>query len=222
MKTMIERRYMKQLCERFGQLLLCVMIGASMLIGCAVHRDLKISEVGLKAVEFYLDEPRDHRLALADHRLKYRNSNGQEDEVELGLYGILPGGGWLVVWEEQNYTGLPVKEDFLNFWNRSVPGIKVREGFFGTPGTGVSYAYRVSGEHRRGSITDKIDDVVKFGPQPRPSIGGDFAEDGSLASRIPTQSRTISRNWSGTDPIDNNQENDWERKTQSFGAPTPQ
>lgn len=171
------------------------MIAALMFTGCAVHRDLRISEVGLHAMELYFAEESGNRLALADHTLKYKNSNGQEGEVDLGVFGTLPGGGWLVVWEEQNYSGTPEKEDFLNIANRYVPGIKVSDGFFGT---GISYSYRVSGKHNRGFITDKTDDVVKFGVQPRPSIGGTFVEDGSLANKLPRGSRNISRKWGGT------------------------
>jgi hypothetical protein len=193
------------------------MIGTLMFAGCAVHRDLRISEVGLHAVELYLAEESGNRLALADHTLKYKNSNGQEGEVDLGVFGTLPGGEWLVVWEEQNYSLTPVKEDFVNFYGRSVPGIKVSDGFFGT---GISYSYRVSGKHERGLITDKTDDVVKFGAQPRPSIGGNFVEDGSLANKLPRGSRNISRKWGGIHPIDNDREDDWEKKTQSLGAPT--
>jgi hypothetical protein len=209
--------HIKQLRKQFGQLLLLLMIGAPMFIGCAVHRDLRISEVGLHAVELYLAEDSGNQLALADHTLTYKNSNGLEGEVDLGVFGTLPGGGWLVVWEEQNYSDPPEKEDFVNFFGRSVPGIKVSDGFFGI---GISYSYRVSGKHRRGFITDKTDDVVKFGVQPRPSIGGSFIEDGSLANKVPSQSRTISRKWGIIHPIDNDREDDWIKKTQSFGGPT--
>jgi hypothetical protein len=62
------------------------MIGALMFAGCAVHRDLRISEVGLHAVELYLAEESGNRLALADHTLTYKNSNGQEGEVDLGVF----------------------------------------------------------------------------------------------------------------------------------------
>jgi len=127
--TMVAHRHIKRPRKRFGWLLLLVMIGTLMFAGCAVHRDLRISEVGLHAVELYLAEESGNRLALADHTLKYKNSNGQEGEVDLGVFGTLPGGEWLVVWEEQNYSLTPVKEDFVNFYGRSVPGIKVSDGF---------------------------------------------------------------------------------------------
>ena len=125
--------HIKQLRKQFGLFLLLLMIGAPMFIGCTVHRDLRISEVGLHAVELYLAEDSGNRLALADHTLMYKNSNGLEGEVDLGVFGTLPGGGWLVVWEEQNYSDPPEKADFVNFFGRSVPGIKVSDGFFSLP-----------------------------------------------------------------------------------------
>ena len=50
------------------KLTLCLLIGAALMSGCTANRKLKITEVGLKEVELYLDEPADHVLSLRDHK----------------------------------------------------------------------------------------------------------------------------------------------------------
>jgi len=209
--------------------------------GCATTRNLKITEVSLNAVELYLDEPRSNSLDLTGQKLRYMNSSG--DQVELDLFGTIPGGGWLIVWEAPNCTGCPASLDYVNFFNNNVPGIAVPQGFFANP-QADTFAYRVYGRGTRYIFPffifyDDVDDVVKFGggsqgPVPRPDIGGTFQETGQLGAnkaRVPgqggSQARTISRRWqydtSGlpTTPIDTDDESDWERTGDSLGAPTP-
>ncbi len=210
------------------------LIAVSMLAGCTVHRKLRITEVGLTSVELHLDEPADHTLALVDHRFVYKSSGGVTSQID--LFGSIDGGKYLVVWEEAGYSGAPVSAGYTNWAQTSVPGIKVEEGFFGTPQAGETFACRVFGTHRRGSVTDKVDDVVKFGPwdpmdaaiPARPDLGGGaFAEDGSLKDkeREPgvgvIKAKTISRRWGANGPTDNDRENNWTEKNESFGSATP-
>ena len=217
----------------FKAAIIC-LIGLSLLNACRVHRDLRITEVGLTAVELYLDEPANNTLALADHKLLYKSSNG--DTAQIDLSGSIDGGKFLVIWEESGYSGSPVRADYTNWAQTLVPGIKVEEGFFGAPQAGDTFAYRVFGTHGRGSVTDKVDDVVKFGPwdpedaaiPPRPDMGGGaFVEDGSLSDkeREPgvgvVKARTISRRWRPEGPADNDHEYNWTEKNESFGSPTP-
>jgi hypothetical protein len=207
--------------------------------GCATNRSLKITEVSLDAVELHLDEPVGNGLALSGMKLVYLNSAGLRSEVD--LFGAIDGAGWLVVWEAPanlNVTA-PTSLDYVNFFNRNVPGIAVPTGFFSSAGADT-FAYRVSGRSSRFIFPFflfyfDVDDVVKFGgaaagPAPRPSIGGAFAETNALGAnrmREPaagiTPARTISRKWdSGTArPIDTDSESDWSRETDSLGRATP-
>ncbi len=73
-----------------------------------------------------------------------------------------------------------------------------------------------------------MDDVVLFGPRPRPAIGGNFLEDGSLGNDSPeaagspqSQQGTVSRRFPGGTAQDTDAEQDWRSRWESFGAPTP-
>jgi len=213
--------------------------------GCATNRNLKITEVSLDAVELYLDEPRANSLDLTGQKLRYMNSQGDDKEVD--LFGTLPGGGWLIVWQgtpgtATSYSGVPFSDNYVNFFGRNVPGIHVSDGFFSKPQS-ETFAYRVYGRGTRYIFPffifyDDTDDVVKFGgvtqgspAVPRPDIGGTFQETGQLGAnktRDPGPGgRTISRQWNYDQnsipvaPIDTDNENDWERVRDNLGAPTP-
>ena len=117
--------------------------GAVALAGCTTHHKLKITEVGLTAVELHLDEPMGNSFDLTDQQLRYVNSAGYQSQID--LFGTIPGGGWLVIWEQAGYTGNPVSASYTNYFGRPVPGIQVKEGFFdGTNAT--TFAYRVTGQ----------------------------------------------------------------------------
>lgn len=207
--------------------------GAVALVGCENDRNLKITEVGLTAVELHLDEPMGNSFNLVDQQLRYVNSAGYQSQID--LFGTVPGGGWLIVWEKAGYTGNPVAADYTNYYGRYVPGIQVKEGFFSST-SATTFAYRLTGRHTRYIFPfffayDNTEDVVKFGDGTRPQIGGTFTETNYLgAAKVRTQgsgltpSKTISRLWSRANPptmIDTNSEADWERKDDNFGAPTP-
>ena len=211
-------------------LLLILAVGLS---GCTVTRDLKITEVGLREVELYLDEPTANRLALDDHKLMFISSSGDTDEVL--LFGSIGGGKYIVVWEDPNYNGVPVDADYINYFTTRIRGIKVPNGFFGAQSATDTFAYRIYGTHNRGFVTDKVKDVVKFGPYDpaasppvlRPQSGGVFTEDGSLKNEVRAErqglskARTISRKWNSGAPQDTDSENDWKGKSESFGSATP-
>ncbi len=207
--------------------------------GCATNRSLKITEVSLDAVELHLDEPTGNRLDLSGIKLIYLSSAGQQSEVN--LFGAIDGAGWLVVWEAPpnlNVT-VPTSLDYVNFFNRNVPGIAVPPGFFTSAGADT-FAYRVNGRSSRFIFPFflfyyDVDDVVKFGggaagPVPRPAIGGAFAETNALGAnrmREPSSglspARTISRRWDAASgrPIDTDSEDNWTRETDSLGRATP-
>ena len=67
---------------------------------------------------------------------------------------------------------------------------------------------------------DKVNDVVTFGPSPRPSSGGAFTEDGTLNNAKPSGTQSISRAFTGNTPIDTDKESDWSQKVTTPGAPT--
>jgi hypothetical protein len=203
---------------------------ALLLSACTVNRELLITEVGLKAVELHLAEPANNVLGLGDVFLEYKNSNGDTGRVELS--GQMPGGGYLIVFEDANHMGNPVAASYSNFSGRSVPGLMVRNGFFGNMQLGQSLSFRVSGRHFRlvalFPVWDRVDDVVLFGPQPRPAIGGVFLEDGSLANDFPrppasnqSPQDTVSRGFPNGTAQDANAERDWRTRPDSFGRATP-
>ena len=196
-------------------------VALALVSGCAVYRDLRITEVGFREVEIYLDEPADHTLALQDHVFSYIGSGGETNEFE--LFGSLDGGEFIVIWEDPHSADAPSAADYYNFDNRYVRGIRVPTGFFGTQTNTQSYAYRVHGRHKRGTITDKVDDVVKFGPSPRPSIGGVFTETMGLTNATRTvrdgviKAETVSRFWRAEGLVENDREDDWRMRRETFG-----
>lgn len=181
------------------------LVGVVLLLTACTQ--LLLTEVGLKAVELHLAEPSNNVLDLSDIFLEYRNSNGDTGRLE--LQGSTYGQGFLC----------------------SVPGLMVRNGFFGNMQLGQSLSYRVSGRHFRlvalFPVWDEVDDVVRFGPRPCPAIGGAFVEDGSLGNDFPRPpagnqaQETVSRLFPSAVAQDNNQEQDWRTRPDSFGAATP-
>jgi len=73
--------------------------------GCAVYRDLRLTEIGKDKVELYLDEPADNRLTLVDHRLIVNTSDNLSNQLDLSVLGrSLAGGEFLIVWEDPNHS----------------------------------------------------------------------------------------------------------------------
>jgi hypothetical protein len=219
--------------DRHPALLALAAAGALTLTGCSNDRNLKITEVGLTAVELHLDEPAGNSLALVDQQLRYVNSAGYQSQID--LFGTIYGDGWLIIWEQPNYQGPPVSASYTNYFGRQIPGIQVKEGFFDSANAD-GFAYRLTGSHFRYIFPffyayDNTEDVVKFGPGTRPATGGAYTETGYLGAMKPrtqgagaTPSKTISRLWSRATPpkmIDTDNEADWERKDDNFGAQTP-
>ncbi len=174
------------------------------LLGCGQSRDLKITEVGYRAVEIALSEPPDHAMGLNDIELRWKRAyidattnQPMEESGAVELHGRIRGLRHLVIWEKPGHTGPPRSEDYTNSRNETSDGIAVAEGFFGTQDDTSAYAYRVVGYNTRVvallfPVRDSVDDVVKFGPHDpgnasvpvRPDIGGRFTSDGSLAGEV--------------------------------------
>lgn len=89
---------------RIGGLLSLVLFLA-LSTGCAVYRDLRLTEIGKDKVELYLDEPADNRLTLVDHRLIVNTSDNLSNQLDLSVLGrSLAGGEFLIVWEDPNHS----------------------------------------------------------------------------------------------------------------------
>ncbi len=213
---------------------LCPLV--ALLAGCTATRGLRITEVGVGVLELYLDEPPDHTLSLSDHVLEFKSVDPATGTTEVGsieLFGSLDGGKFMVVWEAPNHTGPPISASYTNFHQRSVDGIAVEPGALGVVDNARSYAYGVSASLYRYVFPffyalDESDDVVTFGPRPRPSVGGAFAETGALDSVMRTLAQGIFRGrtvWrkapsvNGVNtPQDNDTEADWREDDESFGT----
>jgi hypothetical protein len=191
-------------------------------VGCGVNRKLKLTEVQPNAIEVYLDEPSSHRLDLTNLKLTWAAKDAAtpptRGEINLGVGGTLDGGRFLIIWEDTNYIGAPVRQNF----QPSVAGIKVPSGSFPPYGNTPGVSVRVAGKHYRSLflVRDQVSDVVRFGPMPRPDRFGAFTEDGSLAAEKPSGNRSISRDFSAGAPVDTDSESDWSVRFASPGAPT--
>ncbi len=207
---------------------LCLVTVSFLLVGCNVNRNLKVTEVAADRVELFLDEPADKELYLTGIKLKWisQDPNAQpvSGEVDLGAAGPLHGRQFLVVFEDANYTDVPVAQAI---GSGTILGIKVRGGFFPGYITGTSVSMGVSGKNTRSVFFVPLyyhhaDDVVRFGPRPRPLLAGAFNENGSLDNIGPEGGReSVSRTFSGSDPTDSNSEADWSLRPNSIGIPTP-
>ena len=187
--------------------------------GCTRVWGLKVTEVGKREVELFLDEP--DALQLTGFSLTWEGDGGQAGTIALpALASPMPAGTFLVVWEQSGYNDVPVEEAFTTGPIASVPGIKVRGGFFSQIDNAGSVVY-IRGS--RGSfVRHKVRDTVKFGPGNRPASGADaFTEDGTLGS--PSGSVSVQRRWDGSAPKDTDKESDWTKPFigENWGAPTP-
>jgi hypothetical protein len=141
--------------------------------------------------------------------------------VDLVLAGTLQGGKFLMIYEDPNYMGAPVASSFPG----PTAGIKVKNGFFPGYGQNPSVSMSVDGKHFRTYIIfvplyeDQVNDVVRFGPTPRPSLFGTFHEDSSLSMVKPVGNDSVSRTFSGNVPVDTDNESDWSRKQATPAAP---
>lgn len=195
--------------------------------GCTMDRQLKITEVAPDAVELNVAEPPPNRLVLDDHLLNWArvdHESGQMTTGSIPLMGEFAAGAFVVVWMDPTYNGPPVPQDYVTESGQSVPGIKVQAGALPEWKDGDSGAFSLSGDHPRGAWTDRVTDLVKFGPAPRPPLDGAFQEDGSLNDARPQTGISISRRWTddGSAPIDTDSESDFQLKPASPGAPTHQ
>lgn len=207
---------------------------ATVASGCAmthVERNLIITEVGKKQVELYLDEPSSEILRVGQGMvLTVTTASGNTRELDFGTYDhTMPGGTYLMVWEEGGYTGPPVRQEFPGGQTGYVPGLKVSQRFFDGFDDSPS-ELRLNGDHSRTTgvlvvfprrTVERIRDVVRFG-QPaidRPATGGNFHQTGTLGS--PTGSVSLQRKWSMGQPLDRNLEDDWKHNATSWGVPTP-
>ncbi len=159
----------------------CIVV---QLFGCGTSRELVITEVGYRAVEISLNEPRTHVMGLNDIELRWKRAvidPATNQVVEEGnaveLHGRITGLGHLVIWEKPGHTGPPRPEPYTNSFGHTGDGIAVHEGFFGSQDDTSGYAYRLQGHNTRVvallfPVRDSVDDVVKFGPyNPHTTVG---------------------------------------------------
>jgi hypothetical protein len=226
---------MIQLATLPRALFLPAFLGLLVLVpGCAgtQTRGLKISEVGRRSVELYLDEPTTNAMNVGgSYKLSFRTGQGTTHAVLLeALNAPVTGGQFLMVWAQSGYQGPPVAEAFPSGQQGAVPGIKVPAGFFDDIDS-QPCEVRLSGERNRVSgllaifplfTKDVLDDVVRFGSPvgDRPESGGTFVSNGSLTN--PSGSTSHQRLWSSGAPLDTNGEADWlSAVLTSWGVPTP-
>ena len=190
-----------------------------------MNRQLLITEIAPDAVELNVAEPPPNKVVLDDHALNWArvdHESGQMTTGSIPLAGELAAGGFIVVWMDATYNGPPVPQDFVNESGQSVPGIKVQAGALPEWKDGDSGAYSLSGDHPRGAWTDRVSNLVRFGPAPRPPLDGTFREDGSLNDARPQTGASIARLWNadGSGPINSGSEGDFQLKPPSLGGPT--
>ncbi len=208
---------------------------AGLLSSCARSTrivQLKISEVGTDKVELFLNDPGPQQLNNVV--LTYTKPNGVQGSVDLGALGTnMPANSFLIVWEQRGYQGPPVAQDYPSGQSGVVPGVKVKEDFFGGAGSRPGavcisglISQRVTGLLGIFPVVTKfiVDDVVRFG-QPasdRPSTCGTF-NNGSGSLGNPAGSAPLVRRWqSSGGPQDTDSESDWSRLFGgSWGVRTP-
>ena len=213
---------------------LAIVTVSLLLPGCGVNRKLKVTEVEPNQVEMFLDEPANNQLDLTNMKFKWISQDPApaaqptppptSGEVDLGVAGTLQGGKFLMIFEDSTYTGLPVAQSYAG----QAPGIKVKNGFFPGYGQNPSVSMGVDGKHYRTYIIfvpvyqDEVNDVVRFGPRPRPNLFGAFHEDNmhTLDGVKPQGNQSVSRTFSSGAPVDTDSESDWSSKLNSPAAPT--
>ena len=210
---------------------LCLVTVSFLLVGCAdTPRNLKVTEVAAHQVELFLDEPSTNvELGVDPLKLRWISQDpGAQPvvgEVSLAGAGPLHGRQFLVVFEDPNYMGPPVAQPF---GTGTTLGLKVRGGTFPNYTTGTSASMSVFGRSPRGLFwirltTDVVEDIVSFGPSPRPRLPGEFDEDGTLDGVRPEGNReSVSRSFSGgSTPLDTDHESDWSLRLISIGVANP-
>jgi hypothetical protein len=207
---------------------LVLVVVSSLLLGCDVDRKLKITEVAPNRVELFLDEPFNNQLPLTSMALEWvwqepgaQPASGALNFGSAGA-GMLQGQQFLVIFEDANYMGDPIAQNF----RPTVPGIKVRDGFFPGYGNTRSVSMRMVGERSGTHILfvprrEKVNDVVRFGPSPRPPLAGAFNENGSLNGVWPNGGQSVSRRFASGAPVDDDSESNWSLTPESIGVPTP-
>lgn len=208
---------------------LCLVTVSLLLLGCTKNRNLKVTEVLEDRVEIFLDEASNQQLALYGIKLKWVTKDGPAaavaGELDLSVWSdALLGQQFLVIFEDPTYMGPPVAQPVL----RTRPGIKVSAGFFPDYRSTISVSMSVAGTNNQGLsfltlYRHVANDLVRFGPSPRPPLAGTFLEDGTLNDDWPQgdQSKSVSRAFSGTTPLDTDSESDWSLRDQSDGFATP-
>jgi hypothetical protein len=219
-------------------LIVCAPFVVISLCACVNQRKLLVSEVGVGVLELYLDEPLGNSLSLHDYELHIESDApdpldpARPFERTVELLGTIGGGEFLVVWESGGHVGVPVADFYTNFDNQSVRGIAVEPGTLGPLDNTKSYAFRVYARRYNYIFPffyneDRSDDVVTFGPRPRPAIGGAFAETGDLDNvqrssasgfvRGQTVWRKTRNTPTGDVPRDGDSEADFRQDDESFG-----
>ncbi len=192
-------------------------------------RNLRITEVGKRAVELVFDEPSGSLKLGGSYRLSMTTSTGTNTVIGLSHATPIPAGGYFMVWSEAGYNGPIVAQDFPGGQTGAVQGIKVPSNLF-TDLDGAPSEVRLYGTRNRATgllvifplfKKDVIDDVVRFG-QPeanRPATGGTFNGTGTLNN--PSGSQSLARRWANGRPLDTNSETDWrDMGPTSWGVPT--
>jgi hypothetical protein len=213
-----------------GVFVLLVVVCSSACRGTQA-RNLKITEVGKRAIEMQLAEPAGGMKLGGSFTLSVRTSTGTASSLPLGTFtASIPAGGYFMVWSEAGYGGPITVQPFSGGQQGAVPGIKVPSSFFADMDSAPSEV-RILGSRNRVSgmlaifplvTKDTIDDVVRFGQPPgdRPVTGGTFTSDGSLTN--PSGSTSLAREWWASRPLDTDREADWrDEGTTSWGVPTP-
>jgi hypothetical protein len=211
--------------SRLPVVLALLAISSLSQVACERNRKLKVTEIGANRVEILLDEPFSNQLNLTNMKFRWTakepNAQATSGEVPLDIVGSLSGGTFLVIYEDAGYNGPPVSQPFHNS-----PGIKVENGFFPGYGNNPGVSMQVDGTNSGTAVlfvpaTDTVNDVVRFGPTPRPPLAGSFREDGSLTGEKPRGTESVSRQFSANGPVDTDSETDWARKPESIGVPNP-
>jgi hypothetical protein len=197
------------------------------MVGCQRTRNLKVTEIGTNRVELFLDESSNNTLNLTSISFTWTSqepgaASPVRGDVSLDPVGALNGQQYLVIFEDANYHGPPMAENF----RPNTPGIKVRDGFFPGYGNDPGVAMNVNGSHTGTAVlfvptTESINDLVRFGPSPRPTLPGTFSEDGSLNSVKPQGGQSISRRFSGGTPVETDSAHDWSLQPESIGLANP-